>query len=61
MVNYDEWFIGEVEKEIAAADRGEFIEHGEVGCIHSPRKYIDPSLRSGLAGLRFAKACASSG
>jgi predicted transcriptional regulator len=31
MVNYDEWFIREVEKGIAAADRGEFIEHGEVG------------------------------
>jgi predicted transcriptional regulator len=31
MVNYDEWFIREVEKGIAAADRGELIEHGEVG------------------------------
>jgi predicted transcriptional regulator len=31
MVNYDDWFIGEVEKGIAAADRGEFIEHSEVG------------------------------
>jgi predicted transcriptional regulator len=31
MVNYDEWFIREVEKGIAAADRGEFIEHSEVG------------------------------
>lgn len=31
MVNYDDWFIGEVEEGIAAADRGEFIEHGEVG------------------------------
>jgi predicted transcriptional regulator len=31
MVNYDEWFIREVEKGIAAADRGEFIEHGEIG------------------------------
>jgi predicted transcriptional regulator len=30
MVNYDEWFIREVEKGIAAADRGEFIEHSEV-------------------------------
>jgi predicted transcriptional regulator len=34
LVNYDEWFIREVEKGIAAADRGEFIEHGEVGiCV----------------------------
>jgi predicted transcriptional regulator len=47
MVNYDEWFIREVEKGIAAAERGEFIEHGEIRCIHSPKKYIDPSLRSG--------------
>jgi predicted transcriptional regulator len=31
MVNYDEWFIREVEKGIAAAARGEFIEHSEVG------------------------------
>ena len=30
MVNYDEWFVREVEKGIAAADRGEFIEHDEV-------------------------------
>ena len=27
LVNYDEWFIREVEKGLAAADRGEFIEH----------------------------------
>jgi predicted transcriptional regulator len=31
LVNYDEWFIREVEKGIAAADRGDFIEHAEVG------------------------------
>ena len=30
MVNYDERFIRKVEKGIAAADRGEFIEHGKV-------------------------------
>ena len=30
LVNYDEWFIREVEKGIGAADRGKFIEHGEV-------------------------------
>ncbi len=29
-VDYDEWFLGEVEKGVAAADRGEFVEHGEV-------------------------------
>jgi predicted transcriptional regulator len=31
MVNYDEWFIREVEKGIADADRGKFIAHSEVG------------------------------
>jgi predicted transcriptional regulator len=31
LVNYDEWFIREVELGLAAADRGEFVEHDEVG------------------------------
>jgi len=35
MLSYDQWFVGEVEKGIAAADRGELIEHDEV------RKLID--------------------
>ena len=30
-VNYDEWFVREVEKGLAAADRGEFVEHKEIG------------------------------
>jgi predicted transcriptional regulator len=30
MVNHDEWFINEVEKGLAAAERGEFIEHEDV-------------------------------
>jgi predicted transcriptional regulator len=30
MVTYDDWFIREVEKGIAAADRGEFLDHDEV-------------------------------
>lgn len=29
--NYDEWFIREVEEGLAAADRGEFVEHDKVG------------------------------
>jgi predicted transcriptional regulator len=29
--SYDEWFIREVEKGLAAADRGEFVEHDKVG------------------------------
>jgi predicted transcriptional regulator len=30
LVGYDEWFVREVEKGIAAADRGEFVEHRAV-------------------------------
>ena len=30
MVSYDEWFLQEVEKGIAAADRGEFVAHEDV-------------------------------
>jgi predicted transcriptional regulator len=30
-VDYDEWFIREVEKGIASADRGELLSHEEVG------------------------------
>jgi predicted transcriptional regulator len=29
-VDCDEWFVCEVDKGIAAADRGEFVEHEEV-------------------------------
>jgi predicted transcriptional regulator len=35
LVDYDDWFLQEVEKGLAAADRGEFIEHDAV------RKLID--------------------
>jgi predicted transcriptional regulator len=35
MVNYDEWFLREVDKGIAAADRGELVDHAAV------RKMID--------------------
>lgn len=30
-VNYDEWFVGEVDKALAAADRGELIDHEAIG------------------------------
>jgi len=30
-VDYDEWFIREVEKGLASADRGELLSHEEVG------------------------------
>jgi predicted transcriptional regulator len=35
MVDYDEWFLREVDKGLAAADRGEFVEHEDI------RKLID--------------------
>ena len=35
MLSYDEWFLAEVEKGIAAADRGELLDHEDV------RKLID--------------------
>jgi len=35
LVDYDEWFLREVDKGLAAADRGEFVEHEAV------RKLID--------------------
>lgn len=35
LVNYDEWFLREVDKGLAAADRSELVEHDEV------RKIID--------------------
>jgi len=31
LVNYDEWFLDEVKKGLAAADRGEFIDHEDIG------------------------------
>lgn len=30
LVDYDEWFLREVDKGLAAADQGEFIEHDEI-------------------------------
>jgi len=35
LVNYDEWFLREVDNGLAEADRGEFVEHSDV------RKLID--------------------
>ena len=35
MVNYEEWFLGEVDKGLASAERGEFVDHADV------RKMID--------------------
>ena len=35
LLSYDEWFLREVEKGLAAADRGEFVDHEDI------RKLID--------------------
>lgn len=37
LVNYDEWFLREVEKGLAAGDRGEWVEHQEIGNLISSR------------------------
>jgi predicted transcriptional regulator len=37
MIDYDQWFTAEVDKGLAAADRGEFIEHDEVGALMEKR------------------------
>ena len=36
-VDYDEWFLREVEKGLAAADRGELIDHDEIGKLIGSR------------------------
>jgi predicted transcriptional regulator len=35
MVDYDDWFLGEVDKGLAVADGGEFVDHDDI------RKMID--------------------
>jgi predicted transcriptional regulator len=35
LVDYEEWFLQEADKGLAAADRGEFIDHNDI------RKMID--------------------
>ena len=37
LVDYDEWFLQEVEKGLTAADRGEFIDHEEIGKLINRR------------------------
>jgi predicted transcriptional regulator len=37
LVDYDEWFLREVDKGLAAADRGEFIEHEDIGKLIQSR------------------------
>ena len=40
LVNYDEWFLREVDRGLAAADRGELVDHADV------RKMIDQRYHS---------------
>jgi predicted transcriptional regulator len=53
-VDYDEWFIREVEKGLAAADSGEFIDHEEIG---NSRAFATTSIsmtdRKQPSALRF--------
>jgi predicted transcriptional regulator len=37
LVDYDEWFVREVEKGLAAADHGELLEHEDVGKLIKAR------------------------
>lgn len=37
LVDYDEWFLREVESGLAAADRGELIDHEDVGKLINRR------------------------
>ncbi len=39
LVDHDKWFIREVEKGLAVADRGEFVEHDEVGKLIVDSRY----------------------
>jgi predicted transcriptional regulator len=36
-VDHDEWFLREVEKGLAAADRGELIDHEDIGKLINRR------------------------
>jgi predicted transcriptional regulator len=36
-VDYDEWFLREVESGLAAADRGEFVDHEDIGKLINRR------------------------
>lgn len=37
MVDYDAWFVREVEAGLAAADRGELLDHEEIGNLIDTR------------------------
>ena len=37
LVEYDDWFLREVDKGLSAADRGDWIEHGDIGKLMNDR------------------------
>ncbi len=37
LVDYEEWFLRQVEQGLAAADRGEFVEHEDIGKMINSR------------------------
>ena len=37
LVDYEDWFLREVEKGLSVADRGEFIEHEDIGALINSR------------------------
>jgi predicted transcriptional regulator len=37
MVDYDDWFLREVEKGVAAADSGELVDHEDIGKLIESR------------------------
>ena len=37
MVDYNDWFVREVQKGLASADRGDFIEHKEIAKLIDSR------------------------
>jgi predicted transcriptional regulator len=37
LVSYDEWFVREVDRGLAAADQGELIDHEEIGKLIAQR------------------------
>lgn len=52
LVGYDEWFVREVEKSIEQIERGEVLEHEEVGArlekLWSEKKYHPTRLVNGI-------------
>jgi predicted transcriptional regulator len=49
LVDYDDWFLREVDKGVAAAERSEFVEHADV------RKMIDDRYPGSCRSLNPAE------